>query len=574
MAKRSKRAAHELLGRLKYDFLADFRADESWRRNAKEDADFYDGNQWTEEERQKLRERGQPDVTINRIKPRMDAIFGIQQALRVDTKAFPFGDKENEVAAISEFFRSIEKTSDFDSEESDAFEDMAITGRGWYEIKKHWDGFTNQFYVCRVDYEDVVKDRFGREADLSDHKRIHKTLMMELEDAKSLFPDHADKLDAVVDQGPDLSLPSDMHRDVRPDQYKSGSQSQELEDFNEFVDRERKRLRLVTTYYRSLEPKRLYFAPGETPIDITDFDDKSIETLKLAKPGGEETTQWAKKLNCAIFAWNILLEHRQDIRPHDQEAKFPFILVPGYVERRSKREYGLVRQMKDPQREVNKRRSKLLHLLNVNQVRFIDGAFTDEELARKEFVKPDGWIKINPIAVNEPVVVDKNLDLSQSHFLLLQQATQEVDNSAAGKEVEGRGSAGSGREFQLRQQQATQPVRKLFSNLRAARRRVALYLLDEYLKDNPEADVMRYDVIVEEAPESLNLNSETFEQLVGLARDAKMPIPIDMIIKVSPLAPNVKEEFMRRIQEQQAQQQAMAQAQMQMQAMGQGMPQQ
>ena len=162
------------------------------------------------------------------------------------------------------------------------------------------------------------------------------------------------------------------------------------------------------------------------------------------------------------------------------------------------------------------------------------------------------------------VNVANNLELSQTHYMLLQQATQEIDQSAAGREVEGRSNSSSGREFQLRQQQATQPIRKLFSNLRAARRRVALYLLDEILREFPDLQTTKYDIVIEEAPESLNLNAETFETLVQLANNSKVPVPLDMLIKVSPLSGTIKKEFIERLQQQEQQQQALMAQQQEM----------
>lgn len=568
MAKRKKMGnADSELKRFRYEFLCDYRAESNWRREAELDGEYYDGDQWTEEEKRQLQERNQPVVTINRIKPRLDAIFGIQQALRVDTKAFPAGNREDEAEFISEKLRRFEDDSDFDQLESEVFEDLVIAGRGWYYIKKEWDGMQSQHKIEKLDFRDVVRDRYGRKADLSDHRQVSLSVMTEFQDAVALFPEAEDELERCFDLKYFESYAQDKpHVNIKGDQYKSGNTDIDYADYNDMVDRERRRLRLVTMFYRSYEPLKLFFYPGEEPIDVTEMDEKSLETLKLAKPGGLIETQKKATLNSVLFCWNKILEHKKDIRPHDPQAKFPLVLAAGYEKRKNGENYGLVRQMRDPQLEVNKRRSKMIHLINVNQVEFEEGAFDDPEKARLEYTKPDGFIaRRQGFQVN----VNRHLDLSQTHYLMLQQATKEIDQSAAGQEVEGRSNSGSGREFQLRQQQATQPIRKLFSNLRAARRRVALYLKDDIIKDHPELGDIKYEIIVDEAPESLNLNSETFEQLVSLANNAKIPVPLDMLIKVSPLSGSVKKEFMERLQEQQAQQAQLAQMQALAQAQGQ-----
>lgn len=247
------------LRRFKHEFLSDYRAQSDWRKSAKEDGEFYDGNQWTEEEKAKLQERGQPDVVINRIKPRMDAIFGIQQALRVDTKAFPVADKETEAEAVSEKLRAIENDNDFDQQESLVFEDQTLTGIGWYKISKRWDGLKSRHSVKRAFNEDIVKDRNSREEDLSDCKRIHETMMTELEDAKKLFPDYAEKLELSIDDKLGDFGESETRKKHPSDSYGFGGVKFDPEDFNEFVDRERRQIRLVKTYYRTQEPKRFFY---------------------------------------------------------------------------------------------------------------------------------------------------------------------------------------------------------------------------------------------------------------------------------------------------------------------------
>lgn len=557
------------LRRFRQAFLTDYRHEAKFRDEARIAGEFYDGHQWTEDEKQTLRDRGQPDVTINKTKDRIDAIFGVQEGLRVNTKAYPTSDSEEEVEVVSEKLRAIEDDNDFDDLENEAFKGAIIEGCAWYEIKKEWDGLSRKQKIGQVDYREVVVDMHSKEKDLCDAKHIHRHRLTEIEDAIALFPDNEEEIRACVDGYKMLGgTDGEISLQLPGDQYKSG-QALEYQDFNDFVDRERQQVRLVTTFYRKLVPERFFFSPGEDPMDVTTMDKKSLETLQLAKPNGMVETQLKKTLNSITYCWNVVLEHKKDIRKHDPYAKFNLIPVWGYRERKEKRPYGLTRQIMDPQKEVNKRRSKLLHLLNVNRVRFEEGAFENEDEARKQFVRPDGWIKQRK---EFQVNVDNNLDISMAHFQLLQLATRELDGSAAGPAVEGEAGATSGRDRQLRQQQVIQPIRELFTNLRKARRALGYYLMDDILLDNPELQGAKYKIKIEEAPESLNLNQETFETLASLAKDPRIAavMPVDLLIKVSPLSGNVKKEFIERVQQAQMQQQqmqmAMAQAQMQGQA--------
>lgn len=585
----------QLLSSVKHQFLADLRAQAKWEQESKECGEFYDGHQWTDDEKRVLRERGQPDVTINRMANRVDAIVGIQMQQRVDTKAFARGDRENEVLVLSEALRDIERDSDFDSEETDAFKDQIIDGRGWYECVKRWDGLKSTRFVRRRENTDIVKDRFGRRPDMSDWRAVHDTVMTNVDDAIAMFPDYEEKIEASLEMeslyGP--TAVGTTSTQIRPDQYKSGetiaADGFTHGDYSEFCNKKSRQIRITKTYYRTKVRRTFMYAAGTDPIEVTNDSDARVKEFQEAFPNAYAASQWDSQLNCVTFAWNCVLEHLKNIRPFDKEAKFPLRFVPGYTERRDKnRQYGLTRRMMDPQREVNKRRSKLLYRLSTKQVRFIEGAFEDEDLARKELMKPDGFVKQRQ---GFEVVIDSGADVAPAEFQLLQQATAEIDTAAGGKELEGRSGASSGREFQLRLQQAAAPLREMLGNLRKARRQIAEYHGEEIIEEmnangekdangNPVIPLQKYDYLVEEAPESLNLNGETFEQMVALATAVPsigQQMPLDMILKVAPLAANVKSEFLERLkQQQQMQQQQMAmQQQMMMQAQGGGgeMPQ-
>jgi hypothetical protein len=542
------------------EFLADYRADEPFRKGMREDNDFYDGNQLSQEERDILEERGQPPVTINRIKPKMDAIFGMQQAMLVDTKAYPKGNREEEAEAVSEFFRQIEDENDFDDTESLAFEDICIAGRAAYEVGKEWDGLTYKHCIKRCHLEDIVPDRHARSIDDPDSCRLSISFWADLKRMQAMFPEAADRLaNSANDKALNLWADPDNRR-IRPDQYNAQGPAVTRDDLGQMADIKSQRVRLVKTWYRTFTPKRYFFhaeLDNGKPVDVTDASQTELNTLRAAKPDGEIIVQEEKKLHCLTFTWNAQLEWIQDTRPYDPEAKFPIILMEGFRERNTSVNYGLVRQMKDPQREVNKRRSKYLHLISVNRTIYEKGVFVNEQTAIEEIQKPDGRIALVPGSLQK-FQVQNNLDMGQSHFLLLQQATQEIDAAGVPREMEGRSNSSSGREFQLRQQQATQGIRKLVSNLRWGRRRVGLYLLDEWIHENPNAGLTPLDVLVEEAPDTLTLQQETFDKLVALAEKGIVPPDfIDLLIEVSSLDPDMKKRFLERIQQRQA-----AQAQM------------
>ena len=73
--------------------------------------------------------------------------------------------------------------------------------------------------------------------------------------------------------------------------------------------------------------------------------------------------------------------------------RFPFIPIWCYRKGRDKTPYGMVRNLRDPQEDLNKRRSKALFILSANRMIADDDAFENWDEAAEELARPDGILK-------------------------------------------------------------------------------------------------------------------------------------------------------------------------------------
>jgi hypothetical protein len=600
----------------KSEFLADFRHDKEWRKEKERAEDFYDGEQWSEDEKKTLEERGQAPIVINRIKPKIDAIVGMEMEISVDTKAFPKGLRDYKKAQhISVALRHVEQTSDFDTVENDAFKDLLKGGRGWYKTYPEWEDFDPVIKTVKLDNSDVVPDRYSKKADLSDAKRVHETIWMDLSDAKKLFPGYEDELDKAFLTNKTMGQALDSRR-RRPDQYKDspneeGYYDDKDPDCQEFVDKTRKQIRVVTTQYREAYYQRMMVAPNMEVTDVTDEDAAKVDEFLSEFEGAEVFSQLRYRLHQVTFTWTCVVEDKKDIAEWDSSAQFWYTKVPGYRRGRDGVDYGLVKQMIDPQSEHNKRRSKALHMISANQIIREENAVNDPEIAREEANKVDGDIVVNP---NHRFEIVRNIDMGTAQLQMLQESKAELESTGVPRELEGMTNASSGREFQLRQRSQITALRELFRNLRNARRQVGqlwIKMIQHYwtaemalkVTDDPEAPVFilnqrpidpntgqpaldpttgeplvvndlsagKYDLEVDESQEYVNLESETFAQLSALALKG-FPVPPEMLIEVAPV-PN-RDKWIEQIRQQQAAQQAavIAAAQAKGQGAAQGAP--
>ena len=136
--------------------------------------------------------------------------------------------------------------------------------------------------------------------------------------------------------------------------------------------------------------------------------------------------------------------------------------------------YGAVREMISPQDEINKRRSKSLHLLNSNQILYEEGVVDDLEKARAEAARPDGVIKIAPGGLAEQrFQFRERVDLAAGHIQLLQEAKQEIDMMGPNASMQGEsGDSASGRAIMASQQGGMIEMGDLLDNLRHFDKRV------------------------------------------------------------------------------------------------------
>jgi hypothetical protein len=79
-------------------FEAAERASLDAREESERDRDYVNGVQWTAEEIEALRKRGQPVITINKVRDKISLLTGMERKQRSDPKAWPRTPAEEERA--------------------------------------------------------------------------------------------------------------------------------------------------------------------------------------------------------------------------------------------------------------------------------------------------------------------------------------------------------------------------------------------------------------------------------------------------------------------------------------------
>lgn len=592
---------YQRLLRWRSEFMQDYNSWKNWHEKKREWERFYDGDQLSGEEKKALRERNQPEVVINLIKPRIDGVIGDFLGKRVMMRARDKGSLDfNTAKHVTEALRFLEDYNRFDEQEAAVGTDLFTGGVGWYKVGLEFDFLEAEIRIEHISNDDIIPDRNGKKRDLSDSKRLYQTVWVEAEDLIELYPDFENEINEAVSMSKE-SFAAKMGSNYLGDDYEMGGGTTTPnyeQEFSTMLNPKRRQVRIINVYERV--KKRIEFAYHPdiegTVAEVTDYTRQEMSDLKQSFPNVQFFIKERWELNSGMFIHNKVLEYKENIRPHDSKGKFPFARAIGHVERSGSRmPYGMVRQYIDAQKEYNKRRSKLLHKNISNKIIAEEGAFhrNDIERVRKENARPDGVVMHAP---GKAIQIDKDQVTSADTFLL-QLAQSEIEASGVAKEFIGtENRVMSGKAIQIRQTEGQKMLRPFYASLRSARRDVFAIALEEMqqywtsaklvrISDDPSAGEMilnqrvtdeetgevtiknnlrlgKYDIKIDEDLETPNQRSEQFQamsQLGQVALQAGESFPFELLIKSSDL-PN-KQEWLDAIKERKEQQMQMLQAQ-------------
>lgn len=499
----------------------DYRSNtEVYRQQALIDIDFYDGKQFTVDERRALAERGQPDTYINRYRTAINGTLGVIIKSRADPRAWPrTPNDENSADVATDVLRYIADYNRFKSMKSDLFWDMLVPGT--CAVITELEQKSKRVKWTQIRWEEFFIDPRSRRWDGKDARYMGIAKWMYAEDVAACYPEHAQDLDNAMSTGvPGIIDESFQDRPI----------------YQGWLDRRNKRIMLVEVYYRI----------------------------------GDD---WFRS---CYYAGGILEEGPSYYRNEDGDLMNPIECCSAYMSRENER-YGVGRDMRPIQEEINKRRSKLLHLLNTAQIQADDPAAidVDADTARIEAARPDGVIPYGWKRV--PLT-----DMTAGQTALLAEAKSELERFGPNPAILGRqGADASGRAVLARQQAGLTELAVIFDRFddfelrcyRAAWNCVKQFWKDPmwirvtddenspkfvsinepithtatgpdgqmihtvlgYKNSMAELDV---DIILDTEPETANIMSEMFRDLIQVISANPLyaqQVPFELLIELSPL---------------------------------------
>ena len=467
---------------------------------------YYDSRQISDVEAKALKKRKQAPVVINRIKPKIDGLAGMERTNRTTARAYPRTPiHEKDASGATEAIRFVLQDNFYNQLRSSAWDNLTVEGTGGIEVDVKEYGKDFKIVLHHIMWDRIIYDPHSRRKDFGDARYLGQVVWMDYDQALSTYPNGKDVLETMI----------------------NGSTT--YDDKPKWMDTNRKRVKIV----------ELYFLDGGDWYYSCFTRGGPLKDIQISPYKNEEG-----------------------------ETEHPYEFASLFVSLEGER-YGSVYQYLDIQDEINKRRSKALHLMSVRQIMLERGAVEDVNKTRQELAKPDGVIEITPGMQFELL---KTNDMAAAQFNLLQEAKNEIDavgyNAAAsGKETKSM----SGVALENRRMAGQTEIAPMFDvlkhlDIRVYRKvwnRIKQYWKEEkWLRVTDDQHNLKFvsingkpgtldpttgqpvptynineldvDIIIDDSPDTVTVQQEEFVALSEMVKSG-IPIPPDAIIEASNL---------------------------------------
>lgn len=506
---------------------------------------FYDGSrQWFErhpvdnswiDKAAARRKAGLPVEQINLVFPIVNLVCGIQAQEPLETSFLPRTEEDSQIAeAKTEVIRFIHERASGARRISQAFKSTAVTGRGWIGVEQVEDEatmFGTRTALTSLDADEILYDRRSKEHDLTDCDHLLRFRTMSMSDAVALWPDKAAELRSYF---------TDMDNGFSARVDNGGS-----------LGTMGRQAHIVECYYRVLQLKTFVIDPQSGMVhDVSDLPPEQLGLIIMLNP---ETKPIRKRVKVMKFvrtcgtSRGVVLDSGNS--PYDDNY-YPY--VPFWAYRSRDKDFGVVDQIMEPQRAVNKRESSIQEWLGkAPRMRVITSSAEDAATFRSE---DEIAVLTGQFQVVQPPA------FPASYANLSNQRREDVKRvSGISDDLQGIRQANEpGIVVGLRQKQGMAMIASLFDQLQDSHELLTKIEHSRMRQFMPESEIARiigptkaaipgllaaiksretedYDVKTIQSPSAPTVRIENWQKLEGLL---KMPnvaqfIPPDLVVEAS-----------------------------------------
>lgn len=445
-----------------------------WRNEAWRDEEMVDSVQWSDEDYAKAKDAEIDPLTINLIFPVINLIQGHMELNPQDVIAKGRTKEDNELSEVmTEGIKYVLDQSEGRFRLQQAFRDGVVPGFGAQEVTLNPDPRQETLTVVNRDWKDILWDPFG--SPWLEPGKCRYTVYqpwVDVDELTALFPS---KKKEIEDKFRELSGGSYTADEVG-DFYEIFDDAEQVEEYKRsligggWIDQVRRRCRPVEVWHSKFV--ECLFARFENGMVLEIKDELPEEQqMQMVMQSQEILRARVRKIITTTLLGDLVLQDMWSPFEHDLFPQVPWI---GYLDR-FKFPYGVPRNLRDQNIEVNKRRSMALALLGSKRVVATSDVGKDNDARQaifEEAQKVNGFVLVEPSDSGQPlnarIAIEDQSQLAQGELNLMMHSKDEIQQiSGANAEQMGQQSnAESGKAIQQRIQQGNTMLAPLFGNAR------------------------------------------------------------------------------------------------------------
>ena len=345
-----------------------------WRRyreQAEQDRGFYVGGegQWAvgddKADLERLKALKRAAVTYNYCQSTVNVLTGYERQSRLEIKAAPQGGEDVEDARILTWIlKFVQDQTETPFKVSDGFGDGVIEGLHCFKVGIDFSEDPARGEIVLDSFRpgfDVIWDAHWQDYGLRDARYVLEFKPVRQNDLIRDYPDKADvirsapgDLGAVLPGGESTSPPVDAYGGVR-------DPVRDLELSRLFYDRESRRMLVIEAWWTERERVWLVIDDETKHVEETESEAAARGFAKANPERYRVVGRYRRVIKTATVLPALFETLEEGDTPYENDPNYPY--VPYLAYRKGDEVYGIIRNLKDPQRVENKRESAALDLL-------------------------------------------------------------------------------------------------------------------------------------------------------------------------------------------------------------------
>lgn len=455
--------------------------------------------QWESEDLAYLRDQLRPAFSFNIVKPKVDTMMGMYLDAQRRPIVMGTGAEDKLLAEVVDAVKDqVWQDARADRLLSRVFKTGTIAGecgvhvevepspkgRGWIQVnlyrvlpfEVHWD--ISSIEPDRSDARYVFWDRWLDKDEFAEAYPKHSDEWKQMRDSVDAYD--ADAHSSWGEAGIDSPGPDEMYDADKLNRY--------------YVDRNKNKMRVIRYEYRTFVTK--FYATDERTGQRTEVGDDQKERVELAQAMGmpislEEAKEEVVKV-CEFVGSKMLAEY-DSAGPFDGFSIIPYTYM---IDEETGTAYGFVRNLFDPQMELNKSKSLEIEYLAQSTAPGVtaeEDAITDEDQFSAELRRPGGVAKVKPGKLSTGAVQDRTptppspaiMQRAQGAMELLTEISG-IPSSAAFSPAE---QAQAGMTVAIRYNKSRQGVQDPFSNFEDCQTEVVRRIVETITRAMPDDQI-------------------------------------------------------------------------------------